>query len=267
MCESRLLAGKTMLITGANNGIGAAVAHVAAREGANIAIHYLESARPVSEPNVQIGHVVLGREAAERVASEVRAAGVKAALVSANLLDQESPAFIFDNAERELGPIDILVNNAAHFENPDTILNITAGTLVRYFSVNVIAAVLLIRELAVRHRARGATFGRVLNISTDWARAFETQIGYGGSKSAMEAFTRSVARELGPFGITVNAVAPGPVQTGYITAELEQQLLPSIPLRRIGTPEDIAEALVFLASERSSWITGQVIQVAGGHAL
>jgi 3-oxoacyl-[acyl-carrier protein] reductase len=265
MCK--LLNDRTILITGANHGIGAAIARTAAREGANVIVHFLEANKAVLEPNVQFGHVVAGRAAAERLAAELRAGGPKAALVSADLLDEGSPALIFDTAEREVGAVDILVNNAAHFESPDTILNISRGTLLRYFSVNVVAAVLLIHEFARRYRSRRATFGRVVNISTDAARLFATQIGYGGSKTAMEGFTRSIAYELGPLGITVNTVAPGPVQTGYITAQLEHELLPTIPMRRIGTPQDIADAVVFLASARAGWITGQVLQVAGGHAL
>jgi 3-oxoacyl-[acyl-carrier protein] reductase len=106
-----------------------------------------------------------------------------------------------------------------------------------------------------------------VNVSTDAARAFAWQIGYGASKAALEALTRSAALDLGPLGITVNAVAPGPVQTGYITPEIERRLLPEIPLRRVGSPEDVADVVVFLASVQARWITGAGLPVAGGHAL
>jgi 3-oxoacyl-[acyl-carrier protein] reductase len=159
------------------------------------------------------------------------------------------------------------VNNAAHCESPDDFLTATAGGLDRHFAVNAQAPALLMREFARRHSERGAFTGSVINVSTDAARAFATQIGYGASKAALEALTRSAAIELGPLGITVNAVAPGPVETGWITPELEERVRPAIPLRRLGTPSDIADAIIFLASQQARWITGQVIQVAGGHAL
>ncbi|MEU7649214.1 SDR family NAD(P)-dependent oxidoreductase [Streptomyces huasconensis] len=107
----------------------------------------------------------------------------------------------------------------------------------------------------------------MVNISTDAARAFPGQIGYGTSKAALEAFTRAAALDLGRSGIRVNAVAPGPVQTGWMDAALIDQVREIVPMGRPGEPEDIADAVVFLASHQARWITGQVLQVAGGHAL
>lgn len=260
------LTNKTVLVTGANNGIGAAIVLAFATHGARIGVHFLEvQSDPIN--GVQTGHTLAGRAGAETVAAEARALGASVVLAPANLADPDMVGPLFDSVERALGPIEVLVNNAAHFENPDTVLDVTAGTFDRYFAVNSRAPALLMGEFGRRHRARKARSGRIINISTDAARAFPTQIGYGASKSALEALTRSVACELGPLGVTVNAIAPGPVQTGYITPDMERRLLPTIPLRRLGTPADIADVVVLFASEEARWMTGQVVQVAGGHAL
>jgi 3-oxoacyl-[acyl-carrier protein] reductase len=135
----------------------------------------------------------------------------------------------------------MLVNNAAHCESPDTIGTQTAAGLERHYRVNAVAPALLTTELA---RRAGGT-----------------------SKGALEALTRATALDLGPAGIRVNAVAPGPVQTGWMTDELVEQVRQVVPLGRPGDPVDIADAVIFLASHQARWITGQVLQVAGGHAL
>jgi 3-oxoacyl-[acyl-carrier protein] reductase len=253
------LASQTVLITGGNSGIGAATVRAFAAQGARVVMHFQDA--PVVAPH--IGHSVPGRGRAEALAAEVAAAGGTVLLVAGDLLDWTTAGTLFDRA----GDVDVLVNNAAHCELPDTILEVGPGSLDRHFAVNAQAPALLMAEFVKRYRARGGRNGRIINVSTDAARAFATQVGYGASKAALEALTRSVAIEVGSLGITVNTVAPGPVQTGWIGSDLERKVLPSIPLGRLGTPEDIADAIVFLASEQARWITGQIIQVAGGHAL
>lgn len=260
------LRGRVVLVTGGNSGIGAEIVRKFAAQGAHVAIHYLESATPLADSSISAEHEIPGREAAEGILEEVRSMGVDATLAAADLSIPDEILRLFDVAD-ELGPVSVLVNNAAHCESPDDVLNATPGGIERHFAVNARAPVILMREFARRRQEQDDPGGSIINISTDAARAFATQIGYGASKAALEALTRSVAIELGPMGITVNAVAPGPVQTGWITTELEESVVPSIPLRRVGTPSDIADAVVFFASQQARWITGQVLQVAGGHAL
>jgi 3-oxoacyl-[acyl-carrier protein] reductase len=259
---------KVVLVTGANHGIGAATARAFSAEGAAVAIHFLEAA-PADQVDVgfRILHKIEGRPAADELVNDIQERGGRAVAVAGDLSDAATIPALFDRVEQAYGRVDVLVNNAAHCEDPDTIFTTSAGSIDRTFAVSTRATVLMVAEFVRRFKRREGHWGRIINLSTDAAQSFAGQISYGASKAAVEAFTRSIAREVGPLGITVNTVAPGPVQTGYITAELEEELLPSIPLRRIGQPEDIAAVIVFLASDQARWVTGQVIKVSGGHAV
>jgi 3-oxoacyl-[acyl-carrier protein] reductase len=281
--------GKVVLITGANNpyGIGAGIARAFAAQGAKIFLHYFRgpgAATPhAGMPGESFYHAQQAKSADE-VLAEARGIGVEADAGEADLADAGTIPLLYDLAER-LGPVEIVVNNAAHWE-ADTFVPadaelqnklvelwtdrpaaIAAKGFDRLFAVNTRAPALMIAEFARRHIARGARWGRIVNVSTAGADRFPSEISYGASKYALESYTRSAAMELGKFGINVNAVSLGPVQTGWITAELERQILPTIPVGRIGTPEDVADVVLFLASEQARWVTGQKIFVGGGHGM
>ena len=258
---------KTALITGANTGIGKATALAFAAQGSNVVIHYLGRKLEVEEPFQPEYYDFSGKEGAAELAGQIKTNGGKAIIAEANLCLPEAIPALFDVAEKAFGRVDILVNNAAHCELPDNIFLATASNIERHFAVNTRATVLLISEFVNRHKIRGGNWGRIINLSTDAAQAFATQISYGASKAAIEAYTRSISWEVGHLGITVNTVAPGPVQTGWMSAELVERVLPDIPLGRVGTPEDIADVIVFLASDQARWLTGQVVKVSGGHNL
>jgi len=217
------------------------------------------------------------------VVGAIRAAGGESFAWEADLAQPTTIAALFDQAEATLGPVEVLVNNAAVGGAPkDTFLPLVAPTADRigrelraisveshdrHFAVNSRAAALLMAEFARRHVARGATWGRIINVSTDGAPEFPAEVSYGASKYALESYSRSAARELGRYGITVNVISPGPIQTGWMSPELEQRVVPEIALGRVGRPEDVADAMVLLAAEQARWITGQVLFVGGGHRM
>ena len=122
-------------------------------------------------------------------------------------------------------------------------------------------------EFSRRLSMKNKNWGRIINISADCAWGSPGEVSYRASKYALESYSRSAAAELGSYGITVNVVSPGPIQTGYISPEGEKALIPEIPLRRVGKPEDIANAVLFFASEQANWITGQLLFVHGGHRM
>ena len=265
------LSGKVALITGANNpqGIGATTALAFAREGARVVLVYKKIPRPFDESKICHNGAdrYFAANAGDCTAVEAMLKEINAdyLIIESDISSENNVEKIYDKAIEMYGKVDILVNNAADgdMDGLDTIEKITQNIIDDTFAVNVRGSILMTREF-VRRRSNG---GRVINLSTDAAQIFAGQIAYGASKATMEALTRSIALEVASYGITVNCVAPGPTQTGWIDEDLEKAVLPVIPMGRLIDPSDIADTILFLASERARMLTGQVIKVSGGHAL
>lgn len=284
------LEGKTALVTGGNHGIGAAVARTLGAQGANVFITYFRPETSYSKNELRealsagIGGDALYRahqqQTPEHVVSSVKSAGGHASMLELDLSSSESASTVLDACEAEFGHVEILVNNHAYcsLETFDpagvggskydaSVEFTTAEGIDRHFAVNVRASVLLMAEFTRRHVARDAKWGRIINISTDAADAHSLNVSYAASKHAIESYSRSAASELGKYGITCNVVAPGPIQTGYITPELEGAIVERTPLGRLGTPQDVADVVSFLASDEARWVTGQLLYVGGGFRM
>ena len=265
------LKGKVALITGANNpqGIGAATALAFAREGAKVALVYKKIPRSFDENNTHRNgadrYFAANAGDASLVESKLQAMGADYLILENDISSEHSVQEIYATVLKRFGNVDILVNNAADgdMDGVDTIEQIPQAVIDDTFGVNVRGSLLMTREF-VRHRG---DYGRILFLSTDAAQVFAGQITYGASKATLEALTRSIALEVAPYGITVNCVAPGPTQTGWIDEDLETAVLPLIPMGKLIQPDDIAETVLFLSSEQARMITGQVIKVSGGKAL
>ncbi len=265
------LNGRVVLITGVNNpqGIGATTALAFAREGAKLVLVYKKVDRPFDkDKTIKNGvdrYYAANAGDADYVERMLREMNADYLILESDISNEDAVKEIYAAAVERFGKVDILVNNAAvDDENGlDTIENITPKVIDDTFAVNVRGSILMIKEL-VRHRG---DFGRIINLSTDAAQVFAGQITYGASKATLEALTRSIALEVAKYGITVNSVAPGPTQTGWIDEEFEKVVIPLIPMGKLIRPEDIADTILFLASDKARMLTGQVIKVSGGHAL
>jgi 3-oxoacyl-[acyl-carrier protein] reductase len=239
---------KIALITGASRGIGAAIARRLAADGAHVVVNFASSPEP-----------------ADKLVAEITAAGGRARTARADVADESAVAAMFDDLMRQLGRIDILVNNAGTWAGAP-IDKVTLDHVQHLFRLNVFAP-LLVAARAARHFPPSG--GRIVNIASVAARVPMPDVSvYTATKAAVESLTRNWALELGPRGVTVNAVAPGTTATEAVAAapdDFKRATIARTALGRMGTPQDVADVVAFLASDDARWVTGQVIEASGGY--
>jgi 3-oxoacyl-[acyl-carrier protein] reductase len=244
------LNGKVAVVTGASKGIGAEIAKQLAAEGAAVVVNYASS-----------------KSDADKVVDKIAKAGGKAVAVQANVATKAEVERLFSTAKKAFGKVDVLINNAGVYDwSP--IEEITEGQFHKHFDVNVLGLLLVTQEAVKQFDSSG---GSIINISSTVTSLTPPNSSvYTGTKGAVDAITRTLAKELGPRNIRVNAINPGMVETegviaaGFNEGELRKGIEAQTPLGRIGQPEDIAPAAVFFASDDSKWVTGETLRVAGG---
>jgi len=244
------LEGKVAIVTGASKGIGAAIAKQLAAEGAAVVVNYASS-----------------KQGADRVVKEIVSKGGKAIAVQADVAKQADIERLFSETQKAFGKLDILVNNAGIYEF-SPLDGVTQELFHKHFDLNVLGLVLASREAAKYFDSKG---GSIINISSVASTIAPPNASvYSATKGAVDTVTRSLANELGPRNIRVNAINPGMVVTegvqaaGFVESDFRKDLEARTPLGRIGQPEDIAPAAVFFASADSAWITGETLVIAGG---
>jgi 3-oxoacyl-[acyl-carrier protein] reductase len=259
----------TAIVTGANHGIGAATAVALGRCGCAVLCAFLAIEDPADPGTPQAYRDHRVRDAGP-VAAQIRADGGRAVAVEADLSDPAAPARLFDAAEDQLGPVDILVNNATGWL-ADTfaaagrdrlgrsLQPVSAASWQRQFAVDAMAAALLIGEFARRHIARGADWGRIIGLTSGGELGFPEEVSYGAAKAAQANYTMSAALELAPYGITANMVHPPVTDTGWVTDAVRQEVAASRTLIHLASPHEVAEVIAYLASDAAALITANVI--------
>jgi 3-oxoacyl-[acyl-carrier protein] reductase len=244
------LAGKVAVVTGASKGIGAGIAKKFASEGASVVVNYASA-----------------RQDADRVVDEISKRGGKAIAVQTNVAKKPEIERLFAEAEKAFGKIDVLVNNAGVYEFVP-LEEVTEAQFHRMFDVNVLGMLLATQEALKHFNSAG---GGVINIgSLAGSLTPPTGVVYNATKAAVDAITRTLAKELGPRKIRVNAINPGMVITdgvisaGFHESDMRKMFESQTPLGRVGETDDIAPAAVFFASDDSAWITGETLVIAGG---
>jgi 3-oxoacyl-[acyl-carrier protein] reductase len=247
---AKKLAGKVAIVTGASRGIGAAIAKQLADEGAAVVVNYASS-----------------KQGADRVVGEISGKGGKAIAVQANVAKQAEIDRLFAETKKAFGRLDILVNNAGIYEF-SPLEGVTEEHFHKHFDLNVLGLILASKEAVKYFDSKGGSIINISSIASTTAPA-NTAV-YSATKAAVDAVTRSLANELGSRNIRVNSINPGMVETegvhaaGIMESDFRKQVESKAPLGRIGQPQDIAPAAVFLASSDSAWMTGETLYIAGG---
>ncbi|MGO9086296.1 MAG: SDR family oxidoreductase [Candidatus Sulfotelmatobacter sp.] len=242
------------MVTGASRGIGAAVARLAGKRGWAVAVNFCT-----------------GGDESRKVAEEIVADGGQALAIQADVSREEDVVRMFETAERALGPIRGLVNNAGVTGGFARVEDLTGEAIGKVFAVNVAGAMLCAREAVRRMSTRhGGAGGAIVNVSSLAARtgAAGEWVHYAATKGAIDSFTIGLAREVATEGIRVNAVAPGLIETGLHAANGEpgrlQRLMGTVPMRRAGLPHEVAEGVLWLLSPAASYTTGAILEMGGG---
>jgi 3-oxoacyl-[acyl-carrier protein] reductase len=258
-------------VTGANHGIGAAVARALAAHNAAVAISYLRLAN-AHDPALPSEYGVARATTADAVVDAITAAGGRAIAVEADLRDDAAAAQLFEAAEAAFGPVDILINNASGWR-ADTfaakpadrfgksIEAVAAATIDANLTVDARAAALLIAELARRHVARGASWGRVVGMTSTGPEGFPEEASYGAAKAAQTHYTMTAAIELAPYGITANVVHPPVTDTGWITDDVRAFVTADRELTHVAEPDEVAEVVAWLCSDAARLVSGNVIRL------
>jgi 3-oxoacyl-[acyl-carrier protein] reductase len=261
--------GHTAIVTGANHGIGAATAAALAAHGCAVLCTFLrmdDPAAPAFPPAYRDGRLQDGAP----VADQIRARGGRALAMEANLSDPATAATLFDAAEEHLGPVDILVNNAsgwvadtfqpAHTDAfGRTVQAVSPGTWLQQFSVDAMAAGLLIAQFGRRHIARGGTWGRIVGLTSGGDIGFPEEVSYGAAKAAQTSYTMSAAIELADYGVTANMVHPPVTDTGWVTDAVRKLVADTPTMMHIAAPDEVANVIAYLASDAAALITANVI--------
>lgn len=287
MIDPKLM-GKVALITGANHGIGAATALALGNQGVKVFASFFRPSCQYSEAELKrakdtglggdVFYQAMQQKPIAQLVKRFEEADMTLSVLEADLADETNISKLFDTCENKLGPVDILINNHTHcvletFDPEQTstegsgVFLSTAANIDAHFVANSRAYALMMQAYLNQYLKNGLNWGRIVNTSTDAARCHPLNVSYAASKYAIESYSHSAACEMGKYGITVNVIAPGPIQTGYILPEDEKTIAKSTPLGRVGRPEDVADVTVFLCSEQARWLTGQLLYVGGGHRI